>query len=150
MGESQAGCRVHKTGCVCRSRCFARSLAAYTSSCYARRRAPSRITSIARSAARCQTGQTCRHGPAACSTKKGLSFYGDSFVTLQDLIRLRRFAGASEDAIWNEVTLDKARFEVKVVHGHRMVRATYKHSETEQVGSCSRPAAGMRRCRKRL
>lgn len=59
---------------------------------------------------------------------KGLYLDGDGFVALWELSRLRRFADASEEDIWNEANADAARFDVKVVGGCRMLRASYKHS----------------------
>merc|ERR1712187_429226 len=44
----------------------------------------------------------------------GLSLDGDGFVALQEVVRLRRLADANEEVIWNEVNLDKVRFDAKV------------------------------------
>lgn len=61
---------------------------------------------------------------------KQLSLDGEGFVSLQDLLKLRRFKDASEQDIWSLATENSARFDVKVARGSRMLRATYKHSGT--------------------
>ena len=60
--------------------------------------------------------------------KAGLTFDRDGFVTLRELLQLRRFSDACEEDIWNEANADKRRFDVRVVGGCKRLRATYKHS----------------------